>query len=151
MTTQTHSSNGTSAGTAKGADGAAAKTEHEQPPVVPAATSVLDQARATVVATQAVIDQAKADGAKARTDRDAAEGRRKEQAQAERDEHARHKTDLAVIIAAKQLARSERDAAQQAAVAADTTLTEAVGVLKRNLAVIGVMEADRAPRNRSGQ
>jgi multidrug efflux pump subunit AcrA (membrane-fusion protein) len=136
MTTQTHNSNGTSAATTRGAEGGGT-------------TSVLDQARATVAATQAVIDQAKAAGTKARADRDAAEGRRKGHAQSERDEHARHKTALTEIQDAKRLAVAERDAAQQAAVAADTTLTNAVGVLKRNLAVIGVMEADRAPRNRS--
>ena len=123
--------------------------EHSGPLHADGGTDLLEQARRNVAAAGAHIDQCAKAAAKARREREAAEARRKESTQAERDENARHREALATITADKRKAAAERDRAKERADAADAELAAARSWLARNNSVVRTLEASRAPRNRA--
>lgn len=126
-----------------------AEAVHEASGTHDPVAGVLETARANVAAAQARIDQLDRELSLVLRKRDAADDERGACAQEERDEHARHRTALDEIGKRKATAITRRDKARDRVAELRDEIAAAQRDRNRYRAVVGVMEAERAPRART--
>jgi len=151
MTTQTHSSNGTSAGHSDTSEAAARIESAMQTLGLDATGNLLDQAQAIVAAATARMDQSKATAKTERRKLEAATVARKELLTAIDDLDESHRVAKADLVRKKKEAAAKVEAAGEAAKEADKDAKAMKDLVARYGGMTKFITSERAPRNRSGQ